>query len=81
MMMLPAVASRFWSRDITSMIFMSIGIGILSGYAGLLLSFHTAVPAGPAIILVAGAIYVGSVVFGRFGGIARQFFPGRHLEA
>jgi zinc/manganese transport system permease protein len=45
------------------------------------LSFHTAVPAGPAIILVAGAIYVGSVVFGRFGGIARQFFPGRHLEA
>jgi zinc/manganese transport system permease protein len=81
MMMLPAVASRFWSRDITSMILMSIGIGILSGYAGLLLSFHTAVPAGPAIILVAGAIYVGSVVFGRFGGIARQFFPGRHLEA
>jgi zinc/manganese transport system permease protein len=81
MMMLPAVASRFWSRDITSMIFISIGIGILSGYAGLLLSFHTAVPAGPAIILVAGAVYVGSVIFGRFGGIARQFFPGRHLEA
>jgi zinc/manganese transport system permease protein len=81
MMMLPAVASRFWSRDITSMIFMSIGIGILSGYTGLLLSFHTAVPAGPAIILVAGAIYIGSVIFGRFGGIARQFFPGRHLEA
>jgi zinc/manganese transport system permease protein len=81
MMMLPAVASRFWSRDITSMIFMSIGIGILSGYAGLLLSFHTAVPAGPAIILVAGAIYIGSVIFGRFGGFARRFFPGRHLEA
>jgi zinc/manganese transport system permease protein len=81
MMMLPAVASRFWSRDITSMIFMSIGIGILSGYTGLLLSFHTAVPAGPAIILVAGAIYIGSVIFGRFGGFARRFFPGRHLEA
>jgi zinc/manganese transport system permease protein len=81
MMMLPAVASRFWSRDITSMIFLSIGIGILSGYAGLLLSFHTAVPAGPAIILVAGTVYVGSVIFGRFGGFARQFFPGRHLEA
>jgi zinc/manganese transport system permease protein len=81
MMMLPAVASRFWSRDITSMIFMSIGIGILSGYAGLLLSFHTAVPAGPAIILVAGAVYVGSVILGRFGGFTRRFFPGRHLEA
>jgi zinc/manganese transport system permease protein len=81
LMMLPAVASRFWSRDITLMIFISIGFGILSGYAGLLLSFHTAAPAGPAIILVAGAIYVGSVIFGRVGGFARQFFPGRHLEA
>jgi len=81
MMMLPAVASRFWVRDITPMILMAIGIGMLSGYAGLLLSFHTAVPAGPAIILVAGLVYAGSVIFGRVGGLARQLFPGRHLEA
>jgi zinc/manganese transport system permease protein len=80
-MMLPAVASRFWSRDITSMIFISIGIGMVCGYAGLLLSFYTAVPAGPAIILAAGLVYGASVIFGQVGGLARRLFPGRHLEA
>jgi zinc/manganese transport system permease protein len=81
MMMVPAVASRFWTRDVTAMVFTGVAIGVLSGYAGLLLSFHAAVPAGPAIILVAGVIFVGSVIFGRVGGLARQLFPGRHLEA
>jgi zinc/manganese transport system permease protein len=80
-MMLPAVASRFWARDLTSMVSISIGFGLLSGYVGLLLSFHTAVPAGPAIIIVAGAAYVGSLLFGPVGGFTRQLFPGRHLEA
>jgi zinc/manganese transport system permease protein len=81
MMMLPAVASRFWARDMTSMIGIAIGIGFASGYIGLLLSFHAGAPAGPGIILVAGGIYVLSVIFGRYGGLARQLFPGRHLEA
>jgi zinc/manganese transport system permease protein len=81
MMMLPAVASRFWARELTAMIFISIGGGVLSGYLGLLLSFHTAMPAGPAIIIVAGAVYLASVIFGRVGGFSRQLFPGRHLEA
>ena len=38
-------------------------------------------PSGPAIILVATVIYAVSVLFGRVGGIVRQLFPGRHLEA
>ncbi len=36
---------------------------------------------GPAIILVATVIYVVSVLFGSVGGLVRQMFPGRHLEA
>ena len=80
-MMLPAVTGRFWARDITSMIMISAGCGVFAGYAGLLLSFHTGVPAGPAVILVAGFIYVLSVLFGRVGGLVRQVMPRRHLEA
>ncbi len=80
-MMLPAVIARFWARDITSMILIAVVSGAVSGYAGLLLSFHTGAPSGPAIILVAGGLYVASVLFGRTGGIVRQLFPGRHLEA
>jgi zinc/manganese transport system permease protein len=80
-MILPAVISRFWSRDLTVMIAIAVAAGIVSGYAGLLLSFHSGLPAGPAIILVAGLGYCGSVLFGRRGGLLRRLLPRRHLEA
>jgi zinc/manganese transport system permease protein len=45
------------------------------------LSFQTKVPSGPAIILVAAVLYIGSVLFGSVSGLVSQLFPGRHLEA
>jgi zinc/manganese transport system permease protein len=81
MMMLPAAASRFWSAEITLMTLLATLIGILSGVAGLLLSFHAELPAGPAIILAAGGIYLTSLVFGPAGGLLWLVRPGRHLEA
>lgn len=81
MMMLPAAASRFWTSDITMMMIVSVFIGIVSGIAGLLLSFHVELPAGPAIILSAGAIYVASLLLGRTGGVLWLAWPGKHLEA
>ena len=81
LMILPAGIARFWSRDITAMICIAVASAVVSGYAGLVLSFQTKVPSGPAIILVAAVLYVGSVLFGSVGGLFRQMFPGRHLEA
>src|ERR1700686_497153 len=81
LMILPAGIARFWSRDITGMICIAVISATVSGYAGLVLSFQTKVPSGPAIILVAAVLYVGSVLFGSVGGLFRQLFPGRHLEA
>jgi zinc/manganese transport system permease protein len=81
LMMVPAASARFWARDITAMILVAVGFGILSGYAGLMLSFYTAAPAGPSIILVAGALYAGSVLFGPVGGLVLKLVPRRHLEA
>src|SRR5215208_4239442 len=63
MMMLPAAAARFWSAEITMMTALAIVIGIGAGAAGLLLSFHAELPAGPAIVLTAGGIYIASLVF------------------
>ena len=80
-MILPAGIARFWSRDITGMIVIAVGCALLSGYAGLVLSFHTKVPSGPAIILIAAILYIASVLFGSAGGLLRRLFPGRHLEA
>jgi zinc/manganese transport system permease protein len=81
LMILPAGIARFWSRDITGLICVAVVSAMLSGYAGLVLSFQTRIPSGPAIILVAAVLYIASVLFGRVGGMARQLFPGRHLEA
>ncbi|HXB77255.1 MAG TPA: metal ABC transporter permease [Bradyrhizobium sp.] len=81
LMILPAGTARFWSRDITGMICIAVVSAIIAGYAGLVLSFQTRIPSGPAIILVATALYIGSVLFGNVRGLVRQMFPGRHLEA
>jgi zinc/manganese transport system permease protein len=80
-MMVPAAIGRFWARDISAMVLIAVGSGMISGYGGLVLSFHSGVPSGPAVILVAAALYVVSVLFGRVGGIVRQIIPRRHLEA
>jgi len=81
LMILPAGIARFWSRDITPMICIAVASAIASGYIGLVLSFQTRIPSGPAIILVAAVLYLASVLFGRVGGVVPQLFPGRHLEA
>ena len=81
LMILPAGIARFWSRDITGMICIAVLSAMVSGYAGLVLSFQTKIPSGPAVILVAAGIYVVSVLFGNVSGLVWQLFPGRHLEA
>src|SRR5712671_3246228 len=78
-MMLPAAVARFWARDITGMIGTAIGCAAVSGYAGLLVSYHFNLPSGPAIILVAGAIYAVSVLCGPVGGLIWLALPQRHL--
>jgi zinc/manganese transport system permease protein len=81
LMMVPSVTARFWARDISVMLAVAVGVGVLSGYVGLLLSFHAGIAAGPAVILVAGALCLSSVLIGPVGGIVRQLFPKQHLEA
>ena len=81
LMMLPAISARFWTKDITGLVVVATGIGIVSGLVGLLISFHGGLAAGPTVILVAGAAYVLSVLAGPEGGLLSQVLPRRHLEA
>lgn len=82
LMMLPAAAARFWTADITRLILLATGFGIVSGYAGLVVSYSAGsnLPAGPAIILAAGALYLGSLLLGSQGGLARRLLPAAHLQ-
>ena len=69
MMMLPALAARFWVRDVLQLAALSSVLAMASGLGGLLLSYHLNLPSGPAIVLLAGAIYVVSLVAGRQGSL------------
>jgi len=80
-MMLPAISSRFWARDVTGMIAVAVVSALLASYAGLILSFRAELPSGPAIILVAGFIYLLSLALGPVGGLIWLIWPRRHLEA
>ena len=80
-MMLPAITSQFWSRDVTGMMAVAVVSAAISSYAGLLLSYYANLPSGPAIILVAGLIYVLSIALGPIGGLVWLALQRRHLEA
>jgi zinc/manganese transport system permease protein len=80
-MMLPAITARFWSRDVTGMLAVAVVNAAISSYAGLLLSYYANLPSGPAIILVAGLIYVLSIALGPIGGLVWLALQRRHLEA
>ncbi len=81
MMMLPAASARLITDDMTLMIAATTVLGMLAGYAGLIISFHAGLPSGPLIILIAGLIYLLALIFGPAGGLLRRLKPGRHLEA
>jgi zinc/manganese transport system permease protein len=81
LMMLPAASARFWARDLSLLVGLSVLVACASGVIGLLVSYHSGVPSGPAIILVAGGAYVLSVLFGPVGGLLPRLLPRRHLEA
>lgn len=77
LMMLPATAARFWAAEVWSLALVAAGMALLSGVAGLLLSFHAQWPSGPAIVLVAGAAYLLSLVFGPNGGLLARLLRSR----
>jgi zinc/manganese transport system permease protein len=79
-MVLPAIATRFWTKSIDSAIGLSILFGIACSVTGLLLSYHFSLPSGPAIVLTASTWYLVSIFFGAQGGIIIRFFPRKHFH-
>jgi zinc/manganese transport system permease protein len=77
----PAAAARFWTRDVTMLVALASGAALLTGWAGLIVSFYADVPSGPAVTLAAGVFYLVSLLFGPVGGLLPRAWPRRHLEA
>nr|WP_149537157.1 metal ABC transporter permease [Siccirubricoccus phaeus] len=79
LMMLPAIAARHWARQVGGMVYAAVGLAVLASVGGLLLSFHEDLPAGPAVVLVAGGLWALSVVLGPVEGFVAKL-RRRHLE-
>lgn len=71
LMMLPAAAARFWSRQLPGLLLIAALLGAVCVWLGLLLSYYANLPSGPCIILLAGAAYVFSVIAGPVHGLLR----------
>ena len=82
LMMLPAVAARFWAAQVHSLFAVAVAIAAASGFIGLLLSYHLQLPSGPAIVLTAGGFYLFSLLCGsRDSLLQRQRLQRIHKEA
>ena len=70
LMMLPAVAARHWAAELAGQVYTSVVLALLASVGGLLLSFHADGPAGPALVLTAGGLWVASLLAGRRDSLA-----------
>lgn len=78
-MILPAAAARFWAKTLDGILTTSILMSFVGCYAGLLLSFYFDLPAGPAIVLSLGMVYMTSIFIGFNGGLLEKYYSGSHL--
>ena len=76
LMILPATAARYWASTITGQLATGFVFALSSCWMGLTLSYvFPEVPSGPAIVLVAGGLFVISVLLGPLGVVGRLRSP------
>jgi len=80
LMMLPAVSAKLWHDSLAAQLVNAAVQAMLSGVAGLLISYHLNTPSGPTIIGCAGVLYLVSLCVAPVGLIQR-WLPHRHRVA
>jgi zinc/manganese transport system permease protein len=79
LMMLPALAARFWSAGLPGIVRAAVAVALLSAVVGLQVSYHLDVPSGPAIVLVAAALWGLSMLAGPEGSLFAAWRRRAHL--
>jgi zinc/manganese transport system permease protein len=80
LMMLPALAARFWSEDIGPILVTATIFAVISSISGLLVSFHVEIASGPAIVLSAAVIYIASILLGTRSGLVGRLLRRPHYH-
>ena len=75
LMMLPAIAARHWSDSLAGQVRVAVALACAASFGGLVLSFNLDIPAGPAIVLTAGAFWLISMATGPHASLWRQAIP------
>ncbi|WP_300450228.1 metal ABC transporter permease [Accumulibacter sp.] len=79
-MILPAAAARLWVGNVGPLLLCAVGVAFLGSLIGLLFSYYVNLPAGPAIVLTLGALYLLSLALGPLGPLAGRRRAGWHFE-
>ena len=79
LMMLPAIAARHWSVSLAGQVRAAVGLAVLASVLGLEASFYADLPAGPAIVLAAGVLWVLSMLTGPHASLRRRLPGGRAI--
>jgi zinc/manganese transport system permease protein len=79
LMMLPAVAARHFSGTLAGQARASVAIAAAASVLGLLISFHADVPAGPAIVLTAGGLWLAGLAIGPRESLLRRWVRRPHF--
>lgn len=78
LMMLPAAVAQLWARSLPGMMLTAAVTAAVSGYIGLIVSYHLGFASGPTIILTASVIYGCSLLIGPSAAM-RRLLPRPHL--
>ena len=80
LLVLPAATVYLLSDSYRALSWYGGLLGAGGACAGLLLSYWTDIPSGPAIVLVLGICFVAALVFGPRYGVLARLRPARHLH-
>lgn len=81
LLIIPAVAARFWSENATRVVLLSGILGAVSGYVGAAVSATAPdLPTGPIIVLTGFALFVLSLLFAPARGVLAQAMRHRQLQ-
>lgn len=81
LLIIPSVSARYWTDSFKTMVILSAFIGGASGVAGTLISaIGKGWPTGPFIVIVAGSIFIISLVFGKAKGLLWQYLQGKSVR-
>ena len=86
-LVIPATVARMLTNSFSRMMFLATGIGAVTGFVGMNLSYHLDVQSGPTIVLVGAALFflvfavTGTRGLRRTAGIEEHIAAPHHVPA